>query len=350
MGSTEKGAELVFIHRRESPLRVNDLLCKRTFRFNDGMIFRPFLSLAALSLSPLAATAHDSFLPLHHHAQPHDHGDHSHTTGEVDPKGGHAPISSWEEPERFTLATGAQYTRYSDANLWETGFGFDYAAVEWLHVGGSVSYGWFHGDDGDAQGWLQPSVHLDLHVPIASDWEVVAGLEVGVPGGKEELVGVHWEWTPHLELRYDRGGWYVETGASLAFVVEDAHAHEPEGPAEENEAEHRRQHAENGDEEIHPHEHSGDFHEIVSPHGERELHYFAEAGVRVLNKRLNLGARLSGVHVLAGESSGADYVRAGLGASWALNERMIISSNVGAPISDAARNRWQSSVGLRVGF
>lgn len=305
---------------------------------------RFFAPLFAALLAPTLSTAHESFLPLHHHSGSHGHARHEHAAhshDEPDGKGGHIHKTPAFTEERFAIATGGRYTRYSldegDGHLWETGLGIDYAVTSWLHIGGDVSYGWYDSSAGRADGWMTPHAHLDYHIPLRGAWEVIVGLEVGFPGGDEALVGDHWEWAPHLEVRYDPGQWFAEIGATLAFIVgEEDHAHDHEGHAHEGEA--------------HDHGDTADFHEIVDPHGERELDYYGTLGVRLLDRRLTLAGRLAGVHVLAGETPADDYLRAGLRVSYQITDKVLLTTEGSLPITDAERNQWQVSVGLRVGF
>ena len=309
---------------------------------------RSFTPLIAVLVVPTLSPAHESFLPLHHHSgshqhSGHDHAAHDHAHDEPDGKGGHLhePGPAFTE-ERFAIATGGRYTRYDlgageHGHLWETGLGIDYAVTPWLHVGGDVTYGWYDSPTGRADGWMTPHAHLDFHIPIRSAWEVIVGLEVGFPGGDEALVGDHWEWAPHLELRYDPGQWFAEAGVSLSYIVgEKDHHHDHEGEAHEGEA--------------HDHGDTADFHEIVDPHAERELDYYGALGVRLLDRRLTLAGRLAGVHVLAGETPSDDYLRAGLRVSYQITEKVLLTTESSLPITDAERNQWQISAALRVGF
>jgi hypothetical protein len=307
------------------------------------MLFTPCRSLLLLTaFSPLVSSAHESFLPLHHHSSSHEHTAHAgiHTHREPDGKHVHEHSATALTEERFAFAAGARFTRYSvpdaKAQLWETGVGIDFAVRPWLHVGGDIAYGWFESGRTKVDGWLSPHAHLDLHLPVGGAWEVVAGLDVGLPFGDEALVGEHWEWAPHVELRYDRGGWYAEAEASLAFIKEKGeHDHHAEEEGDTHEGEH---------------EHSMDVPEIVEPHGERELRYGLAAGVRLLDRRLTLESRLTGIHILAGETPEDDYLRTGVRVSWAFDHRWLLSAEGTVPITDAERNQWQASVGLRVGF
>ncbi|HEX8295551.1 MAG TPA: hypothetical protein VF593_04585 [Chthoniobacteraceae bacterium] len=333
---------------------------------------RPGILFLAVAFIPNFGRAHESFLPLHHHSSSHTHsigGEEAHSHAHEGGKDvrSHSPHSTAEH--RFAFAAGGRFTRYSlegeKAHLWETGVGFDYAVLPWLHLGGDVSYGWFDSDAGRAAGLLAPHAHVDFHIPIAPAWEVIAGFEVGFPGGEEALVGKHWELAPHVELRYDRGGWFAEAGARLVFVTgEDNHEHEhaahehaeEAGETEEHgeEEEHHGEEEAHGEEEHHEagatHVHAADFHETVEPHGERELQYSVGVGVRLLQKRLTLETQLTGVRVLAGETPADDYLRAGVRGSWALTERVLLTTEGSIPITDAERNQWQTSMGVRVSF
>lgn len=309
---------------------------------------RSLVPLLAILVAPALSSAHESFLPLHHHSGSHEHAGHEHAAHDhaheaPDGKGGHLhePAPAFTE-ERFAIATGGRYTRYDlgageHGHLWEAGLGIDYAVTPWLHLGGDFAYGWYDSDDGRADGWMTPHAHLDFHIPIRGAWEIIVGLEVGFPGGDEALVGDHWEWAPHLELRYDPGQWFAEAGASLSFIVgEKDHAHDHDEHAHEGEA--------------HDHGDTADFHEIVDPHGERELDYYGTLGVRLLDRRLTLAGRIAGVHVLAGETPADDYLRAGLRVSYQVTEKVLLSTEASLPITDAERNQWQISAALRVGF
>ena len=120
----------------------------------------------------------------------------------------------------------------------------------WLHVGGDVSYGWFDYQETSDDGWLTPHLHADIHLPLGRGWELIAGLEAGLPEGDETLTGRHWEWAPHLELRYDQPRGFLEAGASYAFISGDEHNHAEDGAA-------------------HAEDHALEIHQIVEPHGER---------------------------------------------------------------------------------
>ena len=302
---------------------------------------RSFFPLLVILVAPALSPAHESFLPLHHHTGSHQHAGHDHASEAPDGKVDHLhePASPFTE-ERFAIATGGRYTRYAlgedgPGHLWETGLGIDYAVTPWFHLGGDVSYGWYDSAVGRADGWMKPHAHLDFHIPIRSAWEIIVGLEVGFPGGDEALVGSHWEWAPHLELRYDPGQWFAEAGASLSFIVGDKD-NDHEGEAHAGAA--------------HDHGDAVDFHEIVEPHGERELDYYGTLGVRLLDRRLTLAGRLAGVHVLVGETPADDYLRAGLRVSYQLTGKVLLTTEASLPITDAERNQWQISAALRVGF
>lgn len=305
------------------------------------LILRHALSLAAC-VAPVALSAHESFLPLYHHSGRHEHGGPIHEAEphpETSGKESHVHHAAAHTEERFALATGAHFTRYAtggdDAHLWELGLGVDYAIVPWLHVGGEASYGWFDSAEGSDEGWLVPSAHLDLHLPLGGAWEIVAGLEIGFPGGEESLVGDHWEWIPHLEVRFDPGSWFVEAGGSLAMA--SGETEHDEHDADEHEA-------------AGEHDDATDFHEIVDPHGEREFHYFGVAGIRLLSRRLTLESQVSGVHVLSDDTAADNYLRAGVRVSYEMNERMVVSAGGSVPITDAERNQWEASAGLRFSF
>jgi hypothetical protein len=301
----------------------------------------------------------------------HSHGGHSH--GVNDGKAG-APFAPEQfRHHRFAFVSGARFTRYSTedgkAHLWETGVGFDYEIFPSLHIGADLTYGWFDSKTGDADGLLSPHLHFDFHIPLARGWEIGLGVEVGLPGGEEALVGEHWELAPHLEVRYDAGAWFVDADAKLVFVFEegdhhqhggsDHHEHEAEedesGPhehaAEPHDEEHEEEtHTDTHDHHLHAHEHPEDFHHLVEPHGESELQYSLAAGVRVFDRKLTLESRLAGVRVLAGETAAQNYVRGGFRASWALNERVLLIGEASMPVTDAERNQWQTSIAMRVSF
>src|SRR5687768_3824039 len=93
-----------------------------------------------------SAGAHDAFLPLHEHRPgAHSHGSHgaSHETGAhqhaQSADGKHVHLDEAHAASRWVVATGVQYTRYSvagsRAELWETGLGFEFAVLPWLHAG-----------------------------------------------------------------------------------------------------------------------------------------------------------------------------------------------------------------------
>jgi hypothetical protein len=303
-------------------------------------------------IAPLASWAHESFLPLHEHGpHRHSHAAHEHHDHTRDGKQAHAHDEV--EESRWAIATGARYTRYSldsgSAHLWETGLGADFAILPWLHLGGDVSYGWFNSDESNSSGLLVPHAHLDIHLPLAGHWEVVTGLEVGFPGGDEELVGRHWEWAPHVEIRHDRETWFVAAGASFVIISGENHEHHAHEESEEHHEEEGHDHEEESEHEDHGEE-ALDIHRIVDPHGERELQYYGAFGVRLLDQRLTVETRLSGVHVTSGDTDDRNYLRAGLRASWMLNERLTLTTEGSVPITDAERNQWQVSFGMRVAF
>ena len=313
-------------------------------------IDRCIIPLIAVLLVAIEAVAHEGFLPLHHHSGIHEHGGHAHgheLHSDRSAKHGDTHIGPALTEQRFALASGARFTRYSidgkDAHLWEVGVGVDYAVVPWLHLGGDFSHGWFDSEDGSADGWLTPHAHLDFHIPLGGAWEVLAGFEVGFPGGEEALVGDHWEWAPHVEVRYDPGNWYAQASASLVLVAGEEHDHAERGTEHSSEAA-DQEHSEEA------HTRTDDFHEVVDPHGERELRYSLAAGVRLLESRLSLESQLSAVHVLSGESPADNYVRAGVRASFTLHKQFIVTAGASVPISDAERNQWQASMGIRVSF
>ena len=300
------------------------------------------------------AEAHETFLPLHEH----NPASHSHTlTASHDHEAFHGKetiIHASHAASRLSVAAGARYTRFSidgsGADLWETGFGFDFAATPWLHVGGDVSYGWFDSKLGDSSGWLVPHAHIDVHIPIRDHWEILVGARIGFPGGDEALVGNHWEWEPHAELTYDRGNWFARAGVGLVFVTGDDHADhgEAEGELHGEDQHDETEHAHGESEESHGS--SPDFHEIIHPHGERELNYYGAFGVRMLDQRLTVEARLAGVHVLSNDTAERNYLRAGLLGSWQFAEDLSVAAQFSMPISDAERNDMQVAVGVRVAF
>lgn len=306
--------------------------------------FRSIVALvSAVALAP-TLSAHESFLPMHAF---HLHQKETHAHDPADGKSAqdHAHAHDGEASSRFQVATGARYTRLSlngeRADLWESTVGVEFSVTSWLHLGGELSYGWFNSDEGGADGLMVPHAHADLHFPLGGSWEVLAGFDVGFPGGDEALVGDHWEFTPSVELRYDQHTWFGAVGTSFAFTEgDDQHDHEHE-------------HDEAGDEhDEHSHDEHGeaDFHEIVDPHGSRELHYFAAFGVRVLDESLELESRLSGIHVTSGDTEDRNYVRAGLRAAWKIDDRWTVSAQASLPITEARRNEWQASLAVRVGF
>jgi hypothetical protein len=286
----------------------------------------------------------------HAHGHPHEHSD------------GSSKAKVCLEPHgadhRWTVASGVRYTRYNlssgKADLWEVGFGADYQILPWLHIGGEFGYGWFDSREGSAEGWLTPYFHLDAHIPLAGNWELIAGLGVGFPGGEKNLVGDHWTWEPHLELRYDRGPWYVAAGVGLAFIEGDNHEDHDHDSHEEEEHEDGHADHEEGAHDEHAehdhHAHSGDFHEIVDPHGDREFHYYGAFGVRLLEERVSVEARLVGVHVISGESPADNYLRAGLRTSWNITDRFALSAEGNVPITSTERNDWQTSLSFRFQF
>lgn len=337
-------------------------------------MIRTAAAVATILCSGIAAHGHEGFLPLHtHQLHRHDHGhDHSHEHDDDHSKHG----AHIEHPEtRFSFATGVRYTEYDldsgDGNLWESGAGFSFAATPWLYLGGEFSYGWFSSKEGDAEGWLRPSAHIDFHAPLGGNWELIAGLEVGFPAGDDDLTGDEWEWMPHLEIRYDAGPWFVEVGASYLIVSgsdhDHGHAHEDHAEADEGAHEHEHEeehgheegHAEEEEhtEDLHAHEHSAaahasthGFHEIVDPHGEQEWRTHIAAGVRLLDERLTLRARVSAVHVAKGETENDNYFRVGANGFWRFHERLAAGVDINAPIGGPRRNEWQASASLRVEF
>jgi hypothetical protein len=271
-----------------------------------------------------------------HLHQSHDHSHHA------DEGKTHTHDSAPET--RFKFATGARYTRLSlenaAAHLWESTVGAEYMIAPWLHFGGEIAYGWFDSIEGGADGFMVPHLHIDTHLPLGGSWELLAGFDVGFPGGKEVLVGRLWEFTPSVELRYERERWFAAAGGSFVFVEgEDAH---DDGDEE----------VEFGDGEDGHSDHDGapDFHEIVDPHGERELYYHAAFGVRAFDERVELESRLSGIHIVSGETPDRNYIRGGLRASWKLDERWVVRAEASMPLTNARRNEWQASLAVRVGF
>lgn len=326
--------------------------------------------LLASILAILPATwslhAHESFLPLHdfHLHQSHEHHEHhEHAEGKTAHDHDHTLT------HRLEIASGVRYTRHSlhgeAAHLWETTVGFEYSATSWLHMGADVSYGWFDSDEGSADGLMVPHAHIDIHLPLGGSWELLASFGVGFPGGEENLVGDHWEFTPGIELRYDRHTWFASAGASFVFVEGGHHHHHDHHASDADES--HEEHDEHGEEHDaheepdhdeypahHDHAHAGhaenDFHEIVDPHGSRELHYHVAFGVRPFDERLELESRLSAVHVTSGDTEDRNYLRAGLRASWKIDDRWIVSTQGSVPITDARRNEWQASLAVRVDF
>jgi hypothetical protein len=344
-------------------------------------------ALIAGALVPLGAHAHESFLLWHsHHFHLHDHAehagshddhhghDHSEDHAHPDSKGSHKMEVEADEEPRWAIGTGVRYTRLSlegeRAHLWEAGLGISYQATSWLHLGAEAVYGWFDSREGRSGGWMVPHFYAEAHLPVAENWEVALGAEVGTPGGDEGLVGDHWELAPAITVRYDKGKWFAEAGASFVFILggtdhDHGADHEEHGEAEAHNEEEHHEEAEEGHEheaEEHGHEteqpaHSGghahapgDYHEVVDPHGERELHYHAAFGVRLLDERLTLEGRFHGVHVTSGETEDRDYLRAGVRAAYVINETWSIRTEGSVPITDARRNQWQTSVSLQVSF
>jgi hypothetical protein len=267
-----------------------------------------------------------------------------------------------EEQQRWAVGTGVRYTQYSfedeRAHLWEAGLGLSYRATPWLNVGAEISYGWFDSDEGRSSGVMLPHFFADVHLPVAKNWEAVVSMGAATPGGDEGLVGDHWELTPGIALRHDRRGWFAEAGANLVFVLGGTdHNHEGEGDAdhdsheEEEQGEEEDHEAEDGHGHVEEHGHApGDFHEVVDPHGECEVNYYATFGVRLLDERLTLEGRFHGVHVISGETPDRDYLRAGARAIYRLKENWAIRTEASVPITDARRNQWQASLSLQVSF
>ena len=312
-----------------------------------------YLTATIIAVSDLSSNAHEGFLPLHEHsAHRHAHHDHSAEEHAAHDGKGHKHVHTPHQESRWAVATGVRYTKYAApgirGSLWETGLGLDYTVLPWLHIGGDVSYGWFSSPEGDADGWLIPHFHADVHLPLGGKWEVVTGLEIGFPAGEENLTGDHWEWAPHVELRRDAGPWYVAAGASFAISSGDSHDHDDH--AQEGHEEHEHDH----EDEAHDHAahqgHTGDFHEIVDPHGERELRYYAAFGVRVFDEKVTLESRLSGVHVTSDDTEFRNYLRGGLRVNWQIRENLTFSTEGSVPLTNAERNDWQASAALRVAF
>ena len=314
--------------------------------------------LLGISVVPGALWAHEGFLPLHEHGEHRHthrdsvHGEDAHVHGDGKE---HKHVHMKEEAEsRWAVATGVRYTRYvsehARGSLWEAGLGADFAVTPWLHLGGDFSYGWFDGVDGQADGWLTPHAHLDVHLPVSENFEVIAGLEVGFPFADEELTGEHWEWVPHLEVRYDAGAWYAAAGVDFAFsdVGHGEHFHEGE---EENGGDNEQAEEEHDEgEHLDQPGHEAHLHEIVDPHGERELRYHAAFGVRMMEERMTAEVRFSGVHVISDDTEARNYLRGGLRLTWRLSEAVSFSAEGNIPIGHAERNDWQASAAVRVGF
>ena len=322
------------------------------------------LGLAAAALVPVSdAGAHESFLLWHGHRHA-AHAGHDHHADHAGHDHGKKEVLHEEAEGRWTIGSGVRYTRYSlhdeRAELWESGVGVAYRVTPWLEVGAEATYGWFSSQEGGTGGWMLPHFHVDVHIPVAEHLELVIGGGTGIPGGDEGLVGDHWEFVPHLALRYDTGKWFAEAGASYAFISGHDHdhsSHEEESHHEEHD--HEEGHGEDGHEETHARhdsrqhrdEHSaGDFHEIVDPHGEQELQYHLSAGVRLLDERLTVEGRFSGVHVTRGYTPDRDYLRGGLRATWAMNDNWRIRAEASVPITEARRNHFQGSLSVQVGF
>lgn len=322
-------------------------------------------------LLPAGAQAHESFLLWHdHHLHSEEHGTeeavhtHAHGHEEHEAKEQRDVELDIHAESRWAVGTGLRYTRLSwegaPADFWETGVGISFAVTPWLHVGGEASYGWFDSSEGGSGGWLMPHFHVEVEFPLAEGLEVSLGTELGIPGGDEGLVGEHWELAPGLTVHYERGWWFAEAGASFFFVNGGDH-HDHHGSEGEEDHDHEEKEplgeAEDGDDEEHhhgeAHEHGhepGDFHDVVDPHGARELHYQAAFGVRLLDERLTLEGRFHGVHVTSNDTPARDYLRAGLRASYVITENWAVRTEASVPISDARRNQWQTSVSVQVSF
>lgn len=327
--------------------------------------------LIAGALAPLGVNAHESFLLWHDHrfhlhgeeVPGHEHEPHDHA--HIDAKGDGKLELEGHEEQRWAIGTGVRYTRLSlegeRAHFWETGLGISYQATPWLHVGAEIGYGWFDSHEGRSSGWLIPHFFTEVHLPLSETWEVALGGEVGVVGGDEGLVGDHWELAPSVTLRYDRGRWYAEAGARFVFILggEDHDHGEEDGSAghPEEEAEHGHEAGEHGHDEHEGHAYAaghahapGDFHDVVDPHGERELHYHVALGVRFLDERLTLEGRFHGVHVTSGHTIDRNFLRAGLRASYAINDNWSVRTEASVPVGDARRYQFQTSVSLQVSF
>ncbi len=343
------------------------------------------------SFLPLQTSAHESFLLWHNHHlhlhehSPHSHGheyghdhehhEHDHLQG--DGKSGHKLELQVDEEHRWAFGTGVRYTRLSwedeAAHLWESGVGMSYRVNEWLNLGAEVTYGWFDSVEGRSSGVMFPHFFADVHLPIAERWEAIVSLGTATPGGDEGLVGNHWEVSPGIALRYDTGRWFVEAGANLFFLYgyhDHAHGSGDDEQHEDHEEEaHEEHHDEAGHEDDHGHEHEheeethhahsdteghghapGDYHEVVDPHGKREVDYYLSLGVRLLDERLTLEGRFHGVHVISGDTPSRDYLRVGARAVYQVNENWAIRTEASVPITDARRNQWQTSLSVQVSF
>jgi hypothetical protein len=322
--------------------------------------YRVSILLLGISFVPAALFSHESFLPLHEHGEHrHAHGESTHaghTHAHPDGKAHHHLHLEETAEGRWAVAAGVRYTRYTSehahGSLWETGLGADFAVLPWLHLGGDLSYGWFDGPSAKADGWLTPHAHLDVHLPVSGRFEVIAGLEIGFPFADEDLAGEHWEWVPHVELRYDAGPWYAAAGVDFAFT-DVAHEHHADESEEEPAKEHENESVahDEGHVEEHDHsEHTGHLHEIVDPHGERELRYHAAFGVRLIDQKMTAELRFSGVHVISDDTDARNYLRGGLRLTWRVSEAISLSTEGNIPIGHAERNDWQASAAVRVGF
>lgn len=307
----------------------------------------PKLLIFGWFFAPGILLGHEGFLPLHEHSE-HRHAEsvhRSHDTqvGQVLSAGDgkqHPVHLDHQTESRWAVASGFRYTRYASTeargSLWTAGVGADFALLPWLHLGADGAYGWFDGDQGRAEGWLTPHLHLDVHVPLARNFEIIAGLEVGLPIADASLAGDHWEWAPHVELRYDLGKWYAVAGIDFAFT-DGAHQH----GEEDHEGEH--------DLEEHG-EHGAELHEVVDPHGKRELRYHAAFGARFRDEALTAEARLTGIHVFSNDTDLQNYVRGSLRLTWRWSGRVSFSVEGNVPIGHGERNDWEASGAVRVRF
>jgi hypothetical protein len=331
--------------------------------------------IATIGTALTPTPAHESFLLWHEHRHSHgmhagheDHAEHDHPDHKEHldaAKDIHHPTHEFDQ---WTISTGARYTRLSlegeRAHLWETGLGVAFRPISWLEVGAEASYGWFDSAEGSADGWMIPHVHVDAHIPIAPNLELVVGGDIGFPGGEEALVGDHWEFVPHLAVRYDKGNWFAEAGVAYVFITGgDIHDHGSQAgesesdhggdvhDEEDHEGEEHDEHEEEHGEGSHAsHGGTADFHEIVDPHGEQELQYHGALGLRLLDERLTLEGRVQGVRVTRGSTEDRNYVRAGLRTTWSFNEHWRVRAEASVPITDARRNHFQGSISLQVSF